>query len=48
MGYGPTSANPRVMVGVSWFKAWAVRLSRLSISFNPIIFFVYSVVVEDS
>ena len=47
MGYGPTSANPRVMDGIGGFKAWAVRSSGLSISFNPIIFFVYSVVVED-
>ena len=47
LGYGPTSANPRVMDGVGRFKAWAVGSSGLSISFNPIIFIVYSIVVED-
>ena len=48
MGYSPTSANPRVMDGIGRFKAWAIGSSGLSISLDPIIFFVYSVVVEDS
>ena len=48
MGYGPTSANPRVMDGKGRFKAWSVRSSRLLISFNPVIFFRYSVVVKKS
>ena len=47
MGYSPTSTNPRVVDGVGGFKAWAVGSSGLSISFDPIIFFVYSVIVED-
>ena len=48
MGYGPTSTNPRVMDGIGGFKAWAVGSSGLSISFDPIIFFVYSGIVEGS
>jgi hypothetical protein len=47
LGYSPTSANPRVMDSIGGFKAWAVGSSGLLISFNPIVFFVYSVVVED-
>ena len=47
MGYSPTSANPRVMDGISGFKAWAIGLSGLSISFDPIILFVYPGIVED-
>ena len=47
MGYGPTSTNPRVMDGVSGFKAWVIGSSGLLISFDPIIFFVYPVIVED-
>ena len=47
MGYSPTSANPRVMDGIGGFKTWAVGSSGLLISFNPIIFFVYSIVVEN-
>ena len=48
MGYSPTSANPRVMDGIGGFKEWAIGSSGLSISFDPIIFFVYSGIVEDS
>ena len=47
LGYGPTSANPRVMDGIGRFKAWAVGSSGLSISFDPVIFFVYPIIVED-
>ena len=35
------------MDSVGGFKAWAVRSFRLSISFNPVIFFRYSVIVKD-
>ena len=48
LGYSPMGTNPRVMDGIGGFKVWAVGSSGLSILFNPIIFFVYSVVVEDS
>ena len=41
------SANPGIENGVSWFKAWAVGSSGLSISFYPIIFFRYSSVMKD-
>ena len=47
MGYSPTSANPRVMDGIGGFKVWAIRSSGLSVSFNPVIFFGYSVIVKD-
>jgi hypothetical protein len=40
-------ANPRVGDSVSWFKAWAVGSSGLSVSFYPIVFFGYSFIVED-
>ena len=48
LGYGPAGTNPRVMDGIGGFKAWAVGSSGLSISFDPIVFFVYPVIVEDS
>ena len=41
------SANPRIVYVVSWFKAWAVRSSGLLVSLYPVIFFGYTVVVED-
>ena len=47
MGYSPTNANPRVVDGIGGFKAWAIGSSGLSISLDPIIFFVYSGIVED-
>ena len=47
MGYSPTSANPRVVDGIGGFKAWAIGSSGLSIPLDPIIFFVYSGIVED-
>jgi hypothetical protein len=47
LGYSPAGTNPRVMDGIDGVEAWAVRSSGLSILFNPVIFFVYSVVVED-
>ena len=47
MGYSPTGANPRVMDGIGGFKAWAIGSSGLSISLDPVIFFVYSGVVEN-
>ena len=47
LGYSPTSANPRVMDGIGRFKVWTVWSSGLSISFNPVIFFGYSIVVKD-
>ena len=47
MGYSPTGANPRVMDGISGFKVWAIGSSGLSISVDPIIFFVYPGIVED-
>ena len=46
LGYGPMGANPRVGDVISWFKSGAVGSSWLSISFDPIIFFSYSFVVE--
>ena len=47
MGYSPTSANPRVVDSIGGFKAWAIGSSGLSIPLDPIIFFVYSGIVED-
>jgi len=47
LGYSPTNANPRVVDGIGRFKAWAIGSSGLSISLDPIIFFVYSGIVED-
>ena len=47
LGYGPAGTNPRVMDGIGGFKTWAIRSSGLLISFDPIIFFVYSGIVED-
>ena len=41
------SANPRVKDSVGRFKVWAIRSSRLSVSFNPIILFRYSIVMEN-
>jgi hypothetical protein len=41
------SANPRIVYVVSWFKAWAVGLSGLSVSLYPVIFFGYTIVMED-
>ena len=48
LGYSPAGTNPRVMDGIGGFKMWAIRSSGLSISFDPIIFFVYSGIMEDS
>ena len=47
MGYSPTNANPRVVDGIGGFKTWAIGSSGLSISFDPIILFVYSGIMED-
>ena len=41
------SANPRIKYVVSWFEAWAVRSSGLSVSFYPVVFFGYTFVVKD-
>ena len=41
------SADPRVEDSVGRFKAWMIGSSRLSVPFNPVIFFRYSFIVED-
>ena len=48
IGYSPMGANPRIEDSVGGFKVWTVESSILSVSFDSIILFRYSVVVEDS